>query len=50
MNRNEWDVYTFGKAMLGRCTGASFVVGGGDSVSTGHTPDDLNLFYEEERY
>jgi hypothetical protein len=49
MNRNEWDVYTVGKAM-GRCTGTSFVVGGGDSVSTGDTPDDLNLFYEEELY
>lgn len=48
MNRNEWDVYTVGKAM-GRSTGASFVVGGGDSVSTGDTPDDLDLFYEEER-
>ncbi len=27
MNRNEWDVYTVGKAM-GISTGASFVVGG----------------------
>jgi len=35
---------------MGRSTGASFVVGGGDSVSTGDTPDDLDLFYEEERY